>query len=59
MFMPMAEDGKSHDYVTVYDFESEESMNAFTQDTDLEETGLSAMDLLFSGFYESVIMLER
>ena len=66
MFMPMAQDGKSHDYVTVYDFESEGSMNAFYQDSvftgsikDWEEKGLSAMDLLFAGCYESVITLER
>jgi hypothetical protein len=29
IFMPMAQDGKNHGYVTVYDFESEAAMNDF------------------------------
>jgi hypothetical protein len=66
MFMPMAQDGKSHDYVTVYDFETKEAMEAFYQSPvftdakkDWEETGQSVMDLQWAACYESVISLER
>ena len=66
MFMPMAQDGKNHDYVTVYDFESEAAMNAFYDDPvftggrkDWEEIGQPAMDLLFAACYESVTALQR
>ena len=51
-FMPMAQDGKNHDYVTIYDFESEAAMNAFYQEPvftgakqDWEEIGQPAMEL--------------
>jgi antibiotic biosynthesis monooxygenase (ABM) superfamily enzyme len=66
MFMPMAQDGKKHDYVTVYDFESEAAMNAFYQSpvfTDAkqgwEEIGQPAMDLQWAACYESVITRDR
>jgi antibiotic biosynthesis monooxygenase (ABM) superfamily enzyme len=66
MFMPMARDGKSHDYVTVYDFESEAAMNAFYQSPvftgakdDWEKKGQPVMDLQWAACYESVISLER
>ncbi len=65
-FMPMAQDGKNHDYVTVYDFENEAAMNAFYQDPvftgakeEWEEVGQPAMDLQWAACYESVIVLER
>lgn len=66
MFMPMAQDGKSHDYVTVYDFENEEAMNAFYRSPvftdakqDWEEIGQTVMDLQLAACYESIICLER
>jgi antibiotic biosynthesis monooxygenase (ABM) superfamily enzyme len=66
MFMPMAQDGKSHGYVTVYDFESEAAMNNFYQSPvftgagkEWEEVGQPTMDLQFAACYESVICLER
>lgn len=66
LFMPQAQDGKNHDYVTVYDFETEAAMNAFYQapvftgtKKDWEENGLPVTDVQFAGCYESVIKLER
>ena len=66
MFMPMAQDGKSHDYVAVYDFESEEAMNDFYRSPvftaakeEWEQIGQTVMDLHWAACYESVTCLER
>ena len=66
MFMPMAQDGKSHDYVAVYDFKSEEAMNDFYRSPvftaakeEWEQIGQTVMDLHWAACYESVTCLER
>ncbi len=65
-FQRLAQNGKSPDYITIYDFESKEAMEAFYQHhiftgakKDWEETGQSVMDLQWAACYESVKILER
>ncbi len=62
----LAQDHPSPEYVTVYDFESQEAMKAFYQHPvftgakqDWEEIGQPAMDLQWAACYESVKTLER
>lgn len=66
LFQKQAQDGKPHDYFTVYDFESQEALDAFYQDpvftgarTDWEQRGMPAMDLQWAACYESVKCLSR
>ena len=66
LFQKQAQDGKPHDYVTVYDFESREAMDAFYKDPifteagpDWRERGLPVTDLQWAACYESVTCLSR
>lgn len=65
-FQKLAQDNPNPEYVTVYDFESKEAMEAFYQHPvftgakkEWEEIGRPAMDLQWAACYESVITLER
>jgi uncharacterized protein (DUF1330 family) len=65
-FQLLAQNNKSPEYVTVYDFESKVAMETFYRSPiftdakkDWEEIGQPAMDLQWAACYESVITLER
>ena len=65
-FQPLAQESRYPEYVTVYDFDSEKSLEEFYRDpvftgakNEWEEIGQPSMDLQWAACYESVITLEK